>query len=136
MPRGRGARAERPQALGLERVHEPGDERRLGPDDGQVGPLVGGQPHEAVDVLGRHVEAARVARDAGVAGRAQHLGRARAAPQRAHDRVLAAAAADDQDPSLRHCGSLIRDVAGDRRRRANDERRLPRLRATSPRSTP
>ena len=33
----------------------------------------------------------------GVAGRAQHLGRARRAVQRAHERVLAPAGADDED---------------------------------------
>ena len=79
------------------------------------------QAHDAVDVLGRDVEAARVGGDAGVARRAQHLGRARAAQQRAHDRVLAAAAADDQDLSVRHCDPLPRDVAGDARAE-HDER--------------
>ena len=51
----------------------------------------------AVDVLGADVEAARVGRDPGVAGRAEDLGRARGARQRAHDRVLAPAASDDED---------------------------------------
>ena len=44
---------------------------------------------------------ARVAPDPGVAGRAQHFGRLRRAQQRAHDRVLAAARADDEDPHAR-----------------------------------
>ena len=44
------------------------------------------------------IEARGVRRDARVARRAQQLGRLRAAQQRADDRVLAPAAADDQDP--------------------------------------
>ena len=45
----------------------------------------------------RDVEQAGVARDAGVARRAQHLGVLRRAPERADDRVLAPARADDED---------------------------------------
>ena len=60
-------------------------------------------------------------------------GRARAAAQRAHDRVLAAAAADDEDRSLR--SGLVRDVAGDHGAEHHERERVP-LRATSPRSTP
>ena len=42
----------------------------------------------------------RVTRDPGVAGRAQHLGALRRARERTHDRVLAAARADDEDPHV------------------------------------
>ena len=90
-------RAEGPQPLRLERVHEAGHERRLGPDHGQVRALLLREPHQAVDVVGRHVEAGRVRGDAGVAGSAQDLRRARAAAQRAHDRVLPPSAADDEN---------------------------------------
>ena len=102
--RGRGARAERAQALGLERVHEARDQRRLGADDVRSALLLRARRTSPSTSSAADVEAARVGGDAGVAGRAQHLRRARAAQQRAHDRVLAPAAADDQHArSRRHC---------------------------------
>ena len=53
---------------------------------------------EPVDVVGGHVQQPRVGGDAGVAGRAQQLGPLRRAGQRAHERMLAPAAAHDQHP--------------------------------------
>ena len=77
------------------RVGQAGHERRLGADHDEV--------HALGDSLRREVVAAddpRLARDARVAGRAQQLRGLRRARERAHDRVLAPAAADDED--LRH----------------------------------
>ena len=70
----------------------PGHERRLGPDHDQVDLALARGRDDPVDVLGGDVEALDpVARDAGVAGRGEQLGPLRAAQQRAHERVLAAA---------------------------------------------
>ena len=91
------------QALGLERVHNARDERGLRADDRQVRVFLGRQAHDALDILGRNVDAARVSGDARVAGRAQHLRSPRAAQQRADDRVLAPAAAGDQHAGRGHC---------------------------------
>jgi hypothetical protein len=96
-PGGGGDRSEAAHALGGERVGEPRDERRLRPDDDQVGAGVARRAGERRGVAVRRVERPRVAPDPGVAGRAQHLGRLRRAQQRAHERVLAAARADDED---------------------------------------
>ena len=52
---------------------------------------------DRVDVVGGDIEAAGVGGDPGVAGRAEQLRRVRRAGQRADDRVLAPAAADDED---------------------------------------
>ena len=89
--------AERPQALRLERVHEAGHQRRLGPHDREAGALAGRERDQRVHVLGGHVEAGRVFGDAGIARRAQHLRVPRAAAERTHDRVLAPAGPHHQD---------------------------------------
>ena len=80
-----------------ERVDEPRDERRLGPDDDEVDGLALGRVGHRGDVLDRRLDEPRVARDARVAGSAQDLGRLRRAPQRAHDRVLAPPGTDDEN---------------------------------------
>ena len=67
----------------LERVDEPGDQRRLGADDDEVDRLVARQRDEARDVVGRDVEQPRVGGDARVAGRAEQLGRAAASARSA-----------------------------------------------------
>ena len=86
-----GPNARMPAAV--ERVHEPGHERGLGAHHHEVDlALLGGRDHVAV----REALHA-VAGDAGVAGRAQDLGRARAAQERADDRVLAPARPDHED---------------------------------------
>jgi hypothetical protein len=89
--------AEGGDAAGGQEVDEPVDQRRLGPHDDEVDGLVrGGRGHRG-HVVDGDVEHARVARDAGVARRAQDLGALRRAPERADDRVLAPARADDED---------------------------------------
>ena len=80
-----------------QRVDQTGDERRLGPDDDEVDRLALGRRGQGVDVVDADVEQVGVGGDAGVAGRAEHLRRLRRAPQRADDRVLAPARADDED---------------------------------------
>ncbi len=81
----------------MQRVDQPGDQRRLGADDGQAGVLALGERDEPLDVVGGDGDGARVGRDARVAGRAQDLGALGRAQQGADDRVLAPAAADDED---------------------------------------
>ena len=81
----------------MQRVDQAGDERRLGADDGQADVLALGERDEPLDVVGGDGDGARVGRDARVAGRAQHLGALGRAQQGADDRVLAPAAADDED---------------------------------------
>ncbi len=97
-PRGRRARAEHRDAARDELVGEPGDERHLGADHDEVAALRRGGIGEPGDVVDRDREQPRVGRDAGVAGRAQQLRRRGRALQRAHERVLAPAGADDEDP--------------------------------------
>jgi hypothetical protein len=92
-PRGRRAG---PEDRDVETVHETRDQRRLGADHDEVAALRGGD--EPVEVRHRHVDELRVARDAGVARRAQQLGLLRRALERPDDRVLASARADDEDP--------------------------------------
>ena len=72
-------------ALGAQAVGQAGHERRLGPDDVQVG----------LDLLDRHVGDRDRRGHARVARRHDHVGRAR---QHVRERVLAATAADDADP--------------------------------------
>ena len=90
---GGGDRAERRDARLGAAVDEARDQRRLRPDDDEVDPGRG----DRRGVVGA-VERRRLARDPGVPGRAEHLRRLRRAQQRAHDRVLAPAAADDENP--------------------------------------
>jgi hypothetical protein len=81
----------------VQRVDQPGDERRLGADDGQADVLALGQRDEPLDVVGGDGEGAGVGRDPRVARRAQQLGALRRAQQGADDRVLAPSAPDDED---------------------------------------
>ena len=92
----RGPKQRTPAAA--QRVGEAGDQRRLGPDDDEVDAGRAGRAGERRRIVGGRVERPRLAPDAGVAGRAQHLRALRRAQQRAHDRVLAPAGADDEDP--------------------------------------
>ena len=99
-PRGLALGPEHRHALGLELVGEPGHERRLRPDDDEVDARLrrgGGQRHRVADV---GVEPLRLRADARVARRAQQLRLLRRAGERADDRVLAPARADDEDPHL------------------------------------
>ena len=84
-----------------------------GPDDDEVdgrGARGGGERRR---VVGRRVERARVAADAGVAGRAQDLGLLRGAQERPDERVLAPARADDEDPHTAPMKSSIGIAASD-----------------------
>ena len=95
------------------------------------------EAHEPVDVLGGDVEAARVRARCRRCRARRAPPAARAAQQRAHDRVLAASAADDQH-SL--AGALTASAGTRRsrrsRRRARRTARARRCLATSPTSTP
>jgi hypothetical protein len=86
-----------------ELVDDPGYERRLGADHDEVHLVLAGERDRIT--LGQAPHA--VARDTSVPGRAEHLGAPRAPQQRADQRVLAAAAADDEDPG----GSLVQRAA-------------------------
>ena len=89
------ARPEGPDAGRLQTVHQPGHQRRLGTHHHEIGLALGGGRDEVV--VGQALHA--VAGDARVARRRQHLRSLRAAQQRADERVLAASAADHQDPA-------------------------------------
>ena len=110
-PGGRGDRAEAAHALGGERVGEPGHERRLGPHDHEVDRGRAGGPGQRRDVVGRRVERPGVVPDARVAGRAEQLRGLRGARERADERVLAPARADDEDPHTAPMKSSI-GIAG------------------------
>ena len=92
-------RAEAGDARGADGVGDPGDQRRLGTDHDQVGADPRGQVgdrravHRVDGVQGGDGGDARVARG-GV-----HLGDVGVAGERERQRVLAAAAPDDQDPA-------------------------------------
>jgi hypothetical protein len=90
-PGGGGRWAEGGDAGRADAVGQAVDQRRLGADDDEVDALGAGDGQRlAVDDPG-------VAGDARVAGRGQQLGVLGGAAQRAHERVLAAAGADDED---------------------------------------
>ena len=98
---GGGAGAEGQVAAAVERVHEPRHQRRLGPHHGEVDALALHRRDDPLHVVGRHVDQPRVPRDAGVAGGAQQLRLFFGARQRPHQRVLAPARADDENPHVR-----------------------------------
>ena len=110
-PRGGRDRAEAAHALGRQRVGEARDERRLRPDDDEVDAGLARRAGERGGVVRRRLEHAGVAADARVPGRAQDLGRLRRAQQRADERVLAPARADDEDPHTAPMKSSI-GIAG------------------------
>ena len=92
-----GAWTEGGDPLGLECVDQPVDERRLGPDDDEVDCLgPGGVDDRGDRAVGRDHPC--VLGDPGVAWGAEQLWGARRARQCAHDRVLATARADDENP--------------------------------------
>ena len=92
------ARPEHREAPGPQRIGDAGHQRLLRPDDDEVHVVRDREPRQPLDVVHGEVEAARVARDAGVAGRRPDLLDERALGDLPGERVLAAAAADQQDP--------------------------------------
>ena len=106
----RAAAAEGPKA-GMpacrELVHQPGDQRRLGPHHDQVHPARAGEADQIV--VGEALDA--VGGDARVAGRGQHFRRLRAPQQGPDERVLATAAADDED-ARRHYSAAMKSSMG------------------------
>src|SRR5262249_47961320 len=97
-PGGLGTRAKRSDALGLQPVDQPGDQRGLRSDHHEVDVLVTGPSDQAVDVVGVDVETAGLRCDPGVAGGAEHLRTPGGARESAHDGVLAPTSADDENP--------------------------------------
>jgi hypothetical protein len=73
------------------------DKRRLGADHDEVDALGARGVDQALEVVDGDVQQPGVGGDPGVAGRAQQLRALRRAGQRAQDRVLAPARADDED---------------------------------------
>src|SRR5258706_1648668 len=94
--RTRGARTERRDAGRAQLVGEPGNERRLGTDDGEIDARVARELDQAIVIVDADRHAARARVHTGIAGRRDELVAALREPPR--QRVLAAAAADDQDP--------------------------------------
>ncbi len=97
--RGGGARPEAGEAPRGAGVGQARHQRRLGAGHDQVHARLDRRGGQTLDVAGiRALQHRRVARDAGVPGRAQQLGRLRRARQRAHDRVLAPARTHHEHP--------------------------------------
>ena len=91
----RGAEHEQP-VLG-EEVGDAGDQRDLGSDDGQVDLLAPGEREQAGEVVGLDGDRVGFLADAGVAGRAEHLGGQRRSTEGMDEGVFATAAADYQN---------------------------------------
>ena len=92
----------------IERVGDAGRQRRLGPDDDQLGGLAPGDRDdrrrvERIDA--RHAADTRLARDRVAPRRDDDLVDARLGGQLPGERVLAPAAAHDEDPGRHHRGS-------------------------------
>ena len=98
-------RAEDREPRGAERVDDARRERRLRTDDGERDLLLAREGDELGDGGQRDVRERRLARRAGVAGRDEHLRHARRLRELPRERVLAAAAADDEDV---HAAALSR----------------------------
>src|SRR3989454_586611 len=95
--RGGGRRAEGAEAGGGEAVDQAQGQRQLGADDGEIDVALPGEAQEPLHVVGGDRHALRLLGDAGVAGRAVERADAGALPELPHERVLAPAAADDED---------------------------------------
>src|SRR5262249_2281700 len=95
---GRRPRAEGGEARLREAVDEPERERQLRTDDRQIDAALAREALQAREVVDRDRHAVRVGGDAGVAGRAVESVHARALAELPHERVLATASADDEDP--------------------------------------
>ena len=96
--RSRLRRAENPVPGRAKSIHDPEIERKLGPDDGQLDPLALDEGQQPLEIVHANRHDARVARDARVSRRARQRGAIRGAPERSHQRVLAPAGSDDEDP--------------------------------------
>ena len=79
------------------RIDDAEDERLLGPDDGEIDLVRSREVPHGVDALGGDVDVLRDRGGAGVAGRAEEPGHARAARELPRQRVLAAPPPIDQD---------------------------------------
>src|SRR3989442_1342309 len=90
------ARPEHGKAFVAQAVGETGNQRHLGPDDDEVGALALGEPHDAVVVVDAHRHAHGAPGDAGIARRRHQTREPRALGELPAERVLAAAAADDE----------------------------------------
>src|SRR5262249_56957054 len=72
-------------------------------DDGEVARLLARKPGEPLETVGRERDAGRDLGDAGVPRRAPHALHLRAPREPPGERVLAAAAADDEDAHAGQC---------------------------------
>src|SRR6267378_417571 len=91
------AGSEHREALVAQAVGETGDQRHLRPHDDEVGALALGEPHDAVVVVDAHRHARRVPRHAGIARRRHQTRQPGTLGELPAERVLAAAAADDEN---------------------------------------
>ena len=90
-------------------VGDAGYERRLRPDDDEVGAERAGEREQALAVLRPHGVAAADGRDTGIAGRRVQLVETRRLGQLPRERVLASAGADQQHF---HTRTLTRSLGG------------------------
>ena len=103
LQRCRGARgAEGEVSPGRERIDEPERQGALRPHHGEVDPLAAHQIRDREDVVGAHGHALGHARDAGIPRRRVQRPKLRAPGQLPGERMLAAAAPDQEDAETAH----------------------------------
>ena len=96
-PGGLALRTEHEQPVLGEEVGDARDERHFGADDGQVDLLAPREREQAGEIVGLDGDRVGLLADAGVAGRAEHLGGQRRGAEGMDEGVFATAAADNQN---------------------------------------
>src|ERR1017187_1562836 len=111
--RGQSARAKARQPASSERIDDAGHQRRLRTNDGQVHALAACELEKARNIGGRDrdVAPARLRGGAGIARRGELLAHARRLGTFPGQRMLAPAAADDQDFQWRKCLTPVSTMA-------------------------
>src|SRR6185369_8846551 len=94
-------RPEAGDALTLQRVDQPGDQRGLRPDHDQIDRLIARRRGQPFHVLGREVDDLSLLCDTGVPGCAEQLRALWRTTERADDGVLSSASPDHQDARRR-----------------------------------
>src|SRR6185436_18947102 len=98
-PRGCGDRTEAPQPCAREGIDDSRDKWAFGPDDREIDPLLARETKQTRQIVGRNCDVthARLEGGAGITGRDVHLRDPRGLRHLPGERVLASAAADDED---------------------------------------
>ena len=130
-PGGGSARPERLDAGGLEIVDDPGAQRRLRPDDDEIDIVLAAKPDHARMVGEVERDAFGLARDAGIARRANEPVAERACRQLPGQRMFAPAGAEEQNVHRLECLAAVPVACGSpgaRRRRVLSKALDPRRR--------